>query len=606
MNRAALGEATRVLLAASAFTFLLTYPLAPRLTHVGRINTDDGRFSIWTVAWVAHALTTDPLNVYDANMFYPHRSTLAYSEANLGAGLLGVPFWLATHNPHATHNGAVLLSFIISFAGAYYLARYLTGHAPVAYVAAVLYAFCPFVFARTAHIQLLMVGGLPWTMLAFHRLADRPTVGRATALGLAIWAQALSCSYYGIFAGMMVGLATLVTAAIRPCWRSREDWVGIALAAFVSVGLTLPFFVPYLRIQSTEGFARTLDDARDYSANLEAWGASSAWAHRWWLSAIEGYNEALFPGIFTLIAAAAGIVWLVRRRGDSALPRYGRDIPAIYGAIAIITFWSSFGPDAGLYWVLYETIPIFSFLRAPGRIGIAVVLSLVVLALPLLVHLVARAKRPAFVGGLLALLAAAELNAAPLTQLREVEPIDDVYRVIATLPRGAVAEFPFWYNRMDFPRHAYYLLNSTAHWKPLVNGYGDHIPADFRKIVVPLSSFPSRESFGILAKADARYVVFHLNMYNRRNRERLLYDWERQRPMTWDGCRHDFAGCGCEHPSSLYEDVDLTSPHKCHGRQTRGHTQHEVAPCRVGTGAPAAPAENAGAAEPPTTYPEAA
>jgi hypothetical protein len=75
---------------------------------------------------------------------------------------------------------------------------------------------------------------------------------------------------------------------------------------------------------------------------------------------------------------------------------------------------------------------------------------------------------------------------------------------------------------MDFPRHAYYLLNSTAHWKPLVNGYGDHIPADFRKIVVPLSSFPSRESFGILAKADARYVVFHLNMYNRRNRERLL------------------------------------------------------------------------------------
>ena len=34
------------------------------------------------------------------------------------------------------------------------------------------------------------------------------------------------------------------------------------------------------------------------------------------------------------------------------------------------------------------------------------------------------------------------------------------------------------------------MLNSTAHWQPLVNGYSDHIPADFRKTVVPLSSFP--------------------------------------------------------------------------------------------------------------------
>ena len=94
--------------------------------------------------------------------------------------------------------------------------------------------------------------------------------------------------------------------------------------------------------------------------------------------------------------------------------------------------------------------------------------------------------------------------------------------MLATLPRGAVAEFPYWYERYDFPRHAYYMLNSTAHWQPLVNGYSDHIPSDFRRSVVPLSSFPSRESFAILAKTGARYVVFHLDMYNVRLRERLL------------------------------------------------------------------------------------
>ncbi len=66
------------------------------------------------------------------------------------------------------------------------------------------------------------------------------------------------------------------------------------------------------------------------------------------------------------------------------------------------------------------------------------------------------------------------------------------------------------------------MLNSTAHWLPLVNGYSDHIPADFRRTVIPLSSFPTRESFSILGRAGARYVVFHLNFYDGRSKARLM------------------------------------------------------------------------------------
>ena len=79
-----------------------------------------------------------------------------------------------------------------------------------------------------------------------------------------------------------------------------------------------------------------------------------------------------------------------------------------------------------------------------------------------------------------------------------------------------MAEFPFFYLRMDFPRHAEYMLASTAHWRPLINGYSDHIPAEFRAMVVPLSSFPNPESFAILKRLRAQYVVFHLNLYDHR------------------------------------------------------------------------------------------
>jgi hypothetical protein len=505
-------EGLLVVLAAIALTVSLTYPVAFNIDRIGRVNTDDGRWSIWVVAWVAHALTTDPLTVYHANIFYPHRYTLAFSEANLGAGLIGAPVWALTKNPHTTHNVALLAAFGLAFLGTYYLTRYLWRDRGAAFVAGILFAFSPFMFARTAHIQLLFTGLMPFSMLAFHRLVDRPTVTRAATLGVLIACTALTCAYYGIFVALTVGLGTVIYAWSRTLYRSADYWIGIGLAAFTSIGLTLPFFVPYLRVQEQSGFMRTLDDAREYSANLSAWAASAAWAHRWWLAAIPGFNEVLFPGLLAVVLGCFGM-WVARDR---------RETLALYGLVAVVAFWSAFGPDAGLYRLFYDTIPIFHFLRAPSRMGILVTLSLVIFASAAVAHLKARLSRPTLATVVLSALAIAELTTAPLNQFRLVEPTPSVYRILATLPRGAVAEFPYWYERYDFPRHAYYMLNSTAHWQPLINGYSDHIPADFRKTVLPLSSFPSRESFAILARAGARYVVFHLDMYNSRLRERLF------------------------------------------------------------------------------------
>ena len=105
---------------------------------------------------VAHAIAEDPADLYDANIFYPHRNTLAYSEANIVPGLLGVPAYLITRSPYATHNSVVLMGFIFSFLTAYALAHYLTRHTAASILCGIAFAYCPFIFARTAHIQLLM------------------------------------------------------------------------------------------------------------------------------------------------------------------------------------------------------------------------------------------------------------------------------------------------------------------------------------------------------------------------------------------------------------------------------------------------------------------
>ena len=92
-----------------------TWPLRAALDRIGRADSYDGQYGLWQAAWVARALVTDPLHVYDANIFYPHRSTLAFSEPSLLAGILGLPAYLATHSPYATHNLAVLGFFLLSF-----------------------------------------------------------------------------------------------------------------------------------------------------------------------------------------------------------------------------------------------------------------------------------------------------------------------------------------------------------------------------------------------------------------------------------------------------------------------------------------------------------
>ena len=261
--------------------------------------------------------------------------------------------WAATKNPYTSHNVVFLLSFVIAFSGAYYLTRFLTGSQPAALVAAVLFAFCPYIFARTAHVQLLFTGGLPWCMLAFHQLVEAPSVRRSVVLGVVLWATALTCAYYGIFAGLMIGLGTLLFAFTRRLWRSIDYWVAIGLAAFISIGLTVPFFLPYIYVQREMGFTRTLDDARQYSADLGAWGASSAWSHRWWLPMLGDYREVLFPGVIVSVLALAAIVTGLAPRREPAAPsapttnRVSRDVTLLYLIIALLAFWSLVRPRCG-------------------------------------------------------------------------------------------------------------------------------------------------------------------------------------------------------------------------------------------------------------------
>src|SRR5262249_46257268 len=170
---------------------------------------------------------------------------------------------------------------------------------------------------------------------------------------------------------LMVGYAAIIVATMRGWWGSVRYWTALAVGALVAVISVLPAFLPYLQLQRAQGFSRSLDDARQYSANWSDFLASSSNLHAWMLPHLPPWVEVSFPGFIALGFGLAGL-WVGRRhqRGE---------LVAIYGGLAVLAFWAAFGPAAGLYSVLYKSVPLFAWLRAPARFGLIVSLAMAVL-----------------------------------------------------------------------------------------------------------------------------------------------------------------------------------------------------------------------------------
>ena len=458
------------------------------------------------MAWVAHALTTHPTSLFDANIFYPHRGTLAYSEANIVAGVVAAPIWVATKNPYAAFNTVVLVAFAAAALSAFLLVRVLGGSRLGAAIAGLIYGFSPYMFAHIPHIQLLMTFGPALSMAAMHHFTNAPSVRRGLLLGLALALTGLACAYYGIFAGLATGVGLVWDLVVHRRLRDARFWAGVAVAATVVLLIVGPFFIPYLSVREA-GFERSLNEARVHSTDFGAFFASAVVVHRWMLPLIGTWREVLFPGFLAIGLAILAIVVAMRSRS------VWRQMTGLYVTIALLAFWASLGPAGGLYTWLYHVVPAFSFLRAPVRFGVLVLLVIAVLAGFGLTWLERKRWKswPKVAAALIAV-ALIESYVGPL-QLTAAPQLAQSYRQLAALPRAPVAEFPFYAGSFDRHRHTDYMLASTFHWQPLINGYSDHMPEDFFDALPALQTFPSAEAFEVLRAKQVRWVVVHFDAY---------------------------------------------------------------------------------------------
>jgi len=341
-RRSALSAGVPVLVVL-LFTAIVTWPHC--LYFATRVVAHhDPLFSMWRLAWVAHAIATDPRHLFDANIFHPVRNTLAFSDAMLLEGIIGAPlFWINVH-PVMIYNLLLVGAFVASGLAMFVLAQELLQDRRAAMVSAAIFTAAPYRIEHLMHLELQWAMWVPLTFWAIHRSVSRGSWRYGALAGVFLWLQILSSVYYGVFLLMTVAVLIILLAVTRPRETVRA-LPGLAIGFVVAALLAAPYVIPYLQASRTLGSRETTQVAT-YSATFSSYLASPpdsvVWG--WTASRFGGAELSLFPGAITIVLALA-----------AALDR-SRRMVIVYAGLALVTIVFSLGLNGPVYAWLFNHI----------------------------------------------------------------------------------------------------------------------------------------------------------------------------------------------------------------------------------------------------------
>ena len=352
--------------------------------------------------------------------------------------------------PVAAYNWLVLVTFPMSAAAAYLLARHLALPPPGAWIAAMLFAFSPFHLAHAAyHPHVAQTQWLPLYLLALWRCMDEATWPALAFLAGATAAVSLSNFYGGLIA------AVITPFAIGTYWLARSRFgprparhlavTVAALAALVAAALAFVVWHAPALISDRAAFAFTHDDLFTYSAKW--WGylvppvahpLLGGVAGRIWSGArvsdglLEQQVSLGWSVVALALVAIAGWISGTAQREPGNAPACALPSPVVpvLAALALVGLVCSLSPERAIFGVrvmrpsalLYPILPMF---RSYARFGVVVQLMTALLAGIGVARLLARGTRwsGAACTGLI-ILAIAEYAVSPAAMSRDVLPTD--------------------------------------------------------------------------------------------------------------------------------------------------------------------------------------
>ncbi len=517
----------------TALTLIYFWPL-PRLwsDHLGP-DLGDPLFNLYVLKWGAHQIQLGLPDVWNANMFYPTKGALAFSDHLLGPAAQLALFLLVIPNAIAGYNFLLLTSFIGSALAVCWVLR----RAGLSWAAAVLggmmYAFSSFRLSQTTHLQVVIAQWIPLTLWFWDRLLAERTAKNAV-LFLVFYLLNLSGGCYLAYMIHFPLLAILISRALaerRELVSPRSLRVLVPVAAVAAVAVAV-LFLPYVRISRTQGLTRSAAEIQEFGAtwvsyfspareNLYFGPRTERFLHRiWGESADRLYRpeNSLFAGFLPTILFFVGAVAAWRRRREGPPDVWARGLLLA----GLLCFALSL---VRVYLPLMRIVPGLAGMRVPARFYAFTSLTVVYFA-ALGVDVLLRRVRGSWgriaAASVLAVVLAVELAPRELhwERLPREEELPEVYRWIRDRPEvKALLEIPI----AGDSRETDYLYASTVHWKPIANGYGGYMPVSHQMLTDRFRYLPNPAAFDLLRDWWITHIVVHAR---RPDRVRALRRWE--------------------------------------------------------------------------------
>ncbi len=492
----------------------------------------DSVLQIWIVRWTGHALVHSPRHLFDGNIFWPLRGTVAYADPLLTLAPMYAAFYGLTHNWILSWNMIWLGMIGLNLGATYSLTRWLTGRTDAAIFAALPAGFSAYVLGQAGHPQLQMIGLLPLALLLLFKLVERPRYRVAALLGLTNIAIALGALY--IAAGYALAVAVILTGLIV-LMRGRLGWrlVGCLVLSGAMTLVAAPSFIAYHNVSQTFG-KRPLAPEWGLRPRDIVRPAPGSYLYKSLSKNTDkgSYERHLFPGFTTMLLAFVGVGVLgARRRRGTTRPEPGPPTPpdrpsllallvlagAVMGVLAV-------GATARGPWTpwrfVYDHIGPLASVRVTARLAAVSILAGAVLAGVGLAWVLRRISHPAGAVALTCLasvMVLAELAApVPYTHIASDRGTLAVYQALSHRPSGAVVELPIFEPVSEPSNWAYAeasrMVWSTIDFHPRVNGYSGYIPVSWYDDVLKIRSLPDPNAFATLKSLQVRFLILHLGI----------------------------------------------------------------------------------------------
>jgi hypothetical protein len=520
---------------------LHTWPIATAPWQSSLHHNGDAEYSAWSLAWVAHTLVRDPLNLFNANIFAPERLTLAYSEPVITPALAGAPLHWAGASPVLVYNLLLIAGLTLTGLSAWLVVWRWTGSGSAALVAGSLAAFNMHQLNRLPHLMAAHLWGPAVALYLTDRLAAGPTRRDVLLLALVVAGTAAT----SLYAAVMVAAAVAVVIVAHRLPRRAT----MASAAAVGLGLLIasPVLVPYVLL-AADGMTRALETVARWSATPAAYISSTSHLHAGWSAPFFSHDQNVFFAGFTAIALA-----LIGLSAGRLVPGSRRAL--IIAAVTVAGFLLSLGPATPPYRWLYEVALPLKGLRAPSRFGYLYLLGVALAAgvgVAWIEHVVRTRSRvlSRLVAALALVLVTAEAWQGPI----QTTPFHGIPPIYATLRD---IETPVVLVELPFPRVAVvyengeYMVNSISHWRPIMNGSSGFTPYSYRDRVSPFNRFPDAEALLALYAEGATHVMVNAERFSSRR-----YDQVRE----WIATQQDFVLIASDEEGRyLYEVANLSA-----------------------------------------------